>query len=55
MCSSKRDFLKYKFERLNTVLKDRVSSNDPAVVEMTSNSAALNGKSIVNTLLDHKI
>ena len=57
VCNSKTEFLKHKFERLNKVLKERIVlkvdhvffSGDTAVVEMTSNSTALNGKPFPNT------
>ena len=55
--NSKADFLKHTFERLGKVLKEGVLikvdhtfvSDDIAVVEMTSTSTTLNGKSWPNT------
>jgi uncharacterized protein len=55
--NSKADFLKHTFERLGKVLKGVVLikvdhtfvSGDIAVVEMTSTSTTLNGKSWPNT------
>jgi ketosteroid isomerase-like protein len=55
--NSKKEFLKHTFERLNKVLKELITlkvdhvfvSGDTAVIEMTSNSTALNGKPFPNT------
>jgi uncharacterized protein len=55
--NSKKEFLKHTFENLNKVLKELITlkvddvfvSGDTAVIEMTSNSTALNEKPFPNT------